>query len=93
MGFTFSSDKKDDKDMLRQLGILYTKSNKILRLFNCYSIDVKLALFRSYCAYFIAHIYGLIIRSPLTASLELLLTMSIDVFQNCPHGVLYCIVL
>ena len=52
LGFTFSSDKKDDKDMLRQLRILYTKSNRILRLFNCCSIDVKLALFRSYCACF-----------------------------------------
>ena len=52
LGFTFSSDKKDDNDMLRQLRILYTKSNRILRLFNCCSIDVKLALFRSYCACF-----------------------------------------
>ena len=52
LGFTFSSDKKDDNDMLRQLRILYTKSNIILRLFNCCSIDVKLTLFRSYCACF-----------------------------------------
>ena len=29
-------------------------------------------------------IYGLIIRNPLTASLELPLTMSIAVFENCP---------
>ena len=27
LGFTFSSDKKDDNDMLRQMIILYTKSN------------------------------------------------------------------
>ena len=80
LGFTFSSDKKDDNDMLRQLGILYTKSNRILRLFNCCSIDVKLALFRSYCACFYSHIYGLIIRSPLTLSLGLLLTIFIAVF-------------
>ena len=52
LGFTFSSDKKDDNDMLKQLRILYTKSNRILRLFNCCSIDVKLVLFRSYCACF-----------------------------------------
>ena len=52
LGFTFSSDKKDDNDMLRQLRILYTKSNRIPRLFNCCSIDVELALFRSYCACF-----------------------------------------
>ena len=38
--------------MLRQLRILYKKFDRILRLFNCCSIDVKLALFRSYCACF-----------------------------------------
>ena len=52
LGFKFSSDKKDDNDMLRQMRILYTKSNGLLRLFHCCSIDVKLALFRSYCTCF-----------------------------------------
>ena len=52
LGFTFSSDKKDDNDMLRQMRTLYTKSNRLLRLFHCCSIDVKLALFRSYCTCF-----------------------------------------
>ena len=52
LGFIFSSDKKDDNDMLRQMRILYTKSNRLLRLFHCCSIDVKLALFRSYCTCF-----------------------------------------
>ena len=50
--FTFSSDKKDDNHMLRPLRILYTKSNRILRLFNYCSTDVKLALFHSYYACF-----------------------------------------
>ena len=68
LGFTFSSDKKDDNDMLRQMNILYTKSNILLRLFHC----VKLTLFRSYVLAFIAHFCGLIIRSLLIASLELL---------------------
>ena len=77
LGFTFSSDKKDDNDMLRQMRIL-PKSNRLLRLFHCCSIDVKLALFRSYTVLvFIAHFCGLIIRSLLIASLELLSTMSI----------------
>ena len=31
LGFTFSSDQKDDNDILRQLKILYTKSNRLLR--------------------------------------------------------------
>ena len=52
LGFTFRSDKKDDNDMLRQMRTLYTKSNRLLRLFHCCSIDVKLALFRSYCTCF-----------------------------------------
>ena len=61
LGFTFSSDKKDDIDMLRQLRILYTKSNRILRLFNCCSINVKLALFRSYYYHLISIILLLMI--------------------------------
>ena len=52
LGFTFSSDKKDVNDMLRQMRILYTKSNRLLRLFHCCSTDVKLTLFRSYCTCF-----------------------------------------
>ena len=45
LGFTFSSDKKDDNDMLRQMRVFYTKANRLLRLFHCCSTDVKLALF------------------------------------------------
>ena len=51
-GFTFSFDQNNDKDMLRQLRNLHTKSNRLLRLFHCCSnssTDVKIALFRSYC--------------------------------------------
>ena len=55
LGFTFSSDKKDDYDMLRRMRILYTKANRLLRLFHCCSTDVKLDLFRSYCACFYCH--------------------------------------
>ena len=50
--FTFRSDNKDDNDMLRQMKILHTKSNRLLRLFHCCSTDVKLTIFRSYCACF-----------------------------------------
>ena len=49
LGFTFSSDQNDDNDILRQLRMLYTKFNKLLCLFHHCSVDVKLALFRSYC--------------------------------------------
>ena len=52
--FTFSSDQKDDTDLdlLRQLRLLYTKSNRLLRLFYHCSTDMKIALFRSYCTCF-----------------------------------------
>ena len=52
LGFTYSSDQKDDKDLLRQMRMLYTKSNILLRLFYHCSTDVKIALFRSYCTCF-----------------------------------------
>ena len=80
LDFTFSSDKKDENNMLRQMRILYTKANRLLRLFHCCSTDVKFTLFRSYCACFYCPFCGLIIRNLLTASLELLSTMSIVAF-------------
>ena len=52
LGFTFSSYQKDDKDLLRQLRLSYTKSYRLLRLFYHCSTDVKIALFRSYCTCF-----------------------------------------
>ena len=48
--FTFSSDKRDDNDMLRQMRIHYIKSNRLLRLFHPCSTDVKFTLFRA-CFY------------------------------------------
>ena len=76
LGFTLSAEKKDDNDMLRQMRVLYTKSNRLFRLFHCCLTDDKVAPFRSYCACFYCPFYGLIMRSQLIASLELLLTMS-----------------
>ena len=49
LGSIFSSDQKDDKDLLRHLSMLYTKSNRLLPIFYHCSTDVKIALFRSYC--------------------------------------------
>ena len=45
LGFTFSSDKKDDNNMLRQMKVFYTKANRLLRLFHCCSTDVNLLYF------------------------------------------------
>ena len=58
LGFTFSSDNKDDNDILRQLRMLYTKSTRLLRLFYHCSVDVKLALFAATVLVFIVHSHG-----------------------------------
>ena len=68
LGFTFSSNQKDDKDLL------------LLRLFCHCSTDVKIALFRSYCICFIVLFYGPITRNQLTVSLGLPLIMYIVVY-------------
>ena len=49
LGFTFIDSKCDDCDMLRPMRSLYTKSNRLLRIFSNCSIDVKVTLFQSYC--------------------------------------------
>ena len=68
LGFTVGSHDKDDNDVLRQMRILRTKSNRLSLLFHCCTTDVKLDLFRSYCACFYRlFFYGLIIRSLVTA--------------------------
>ena len=77
LGFTFNSDQKDGKDLLRQLRLLYSKSNRLLRLFYHCSTDVKIALFRSYCTCFYCLSYGPITRNQLTVSLGLPLIMYI----------------
>ena len=40
LGFIFNDSKCDDSDMLRQMRLMYTKSNKS---------HVKVTLFQSYC--------------------------------------------
>ena len=40
LGFTFSSDQKDDEDLLRQLNMVYTKSNRLLRLLSHHSVEI-----------------------------------------------------
>ena len=52
----FTNDKQDDVEMLRQLRLLYMRSNKIIRMFLFCTIDVKLEHFKSistsfYCCY------------------------------------------
>ena len=61
--------------MLRQMRILNTKSNRLLRLFHWCSTDVKLALFVVTVLALIVHFYGLIISQHIVR-LELILIMS-----------------
>ena len=49
LGITFCETLKDDKDMIRQMRLLCTKSNKLLRIFSNCTTDVKLVIFYSYC--------------------------------------------
>ena len=49
LGFTFNDSKCDDSDMLRQMSLLYAKSNTLLRTFSHCSSDVKVTLFQRYC--------------------------------------------
>ena len=48
LGFTFTSSHKDDNDIIRQMRILYARSNRIVRLFHSCNSDVILELGRSF---------------------------------------------
>ena len=52
VGYTFSRNNCDDNDMLKQMRILYCRSNRLVRLFSkCYK-PVLLELCRSFCTVF-----------------------------------------
>ena len=50
--YMFTNDKQDDVKMLKQLRLLYMRSNKILRMFHFCKIHVKLKLIISYFTLF-----------------------------------------
>ena len=52
LGFTFTSNNCDDADILKQMRMLYCRSNRLVRLFNKYSKPVLLELCRSFCTIF-----------------------------------------
>ena len=52
LGFTFTSNNCDDADILKQMRMLYCRSNRLVRLFNKCSIPVLLELCRSFCTVF-----------------------------------------
>ena len=52
LGFTFTSNNCDDADILKQMRMLYCRSNRLVRLFNKCNKPVLFELCRSYCPYF-----------------------------------------
>ena len=55
LGYTtciFSSDYTDDAEMLRQMRLLYCRSNRLIRMFNKCSQNVLVELCRSFCTTF-----------------------------------------
>ena len=52
LGFTFASSHKDDNDILRQMRMLYERSNRLVRLFHSCNRDVLLELGRSFVDHF-----------------------------------------
>ena len=53
-----AKDKQDDVEMLRQLRLLYMRSNKIIRMFHFCTIDGKLSFLGVFVRRFTAAIYG-----------------------------------
>ena len=52
LGFIFTSNSSDDSDILKQMRMLYCRSNRLVRLFNKCSKPVLLELGRSFCTVF-----------------------------------------
>ena len=52
LGHIISSDLSDNNDMVRQMGLLYGRSNFLCRKFMKCSKAVKLCLFKAYCLSF-----------------------------------------
>ena len=59
LGYIFTSDNSDDAEMLRQMRLLYCRSNRLLRMFNKCSQDVLIELCRSFVLHFIVLIFGI----------------------------------
>ena len=52
LGFTFTSNHCDDEEILKQMRMLYCRSNRLVSLFNKCSKSVLLELCRSFCTVF-----------------------------------------
>ena len=52
LGYIFSNNNNDDAEMLRQMRLLYCRSNRLVRLFSKCSKTVLIELCRSFCTKF-----------------------------------------
>ena len=52
LGYIFTSDNSDDAEMLRQMRLLYCRSNRLIRMFDKCSQNVLIELYRSFCTTF-----------------------------------------
>ena len=52
LGYIFTSDNSDDAEMLRQMRLLYCRSNRLIRMFNKCNQNVLIELCRSFCTTF-----------------------------------------
>ena len=52
LGYICTSDNSDDAEMLRQMRLLYCRSNRLIRMFNKCSQNVLIELCRSFCTTF-----------------------------------------
>ena len=52
LGYLFSSDNCNDAQMLRQMRLLYCRSNRLIRMFNKCSQKIFIKLSRSFCTTF-----------------------------------------
>ena len=58
LGLTFPSSHKADNDIIRQMRILYARSNRIVRLFHSCSSNVLLELGKSFCiSFYCSHLW------------------------------------
>ena len=52
LGYMFSSNNSDDTEMLRQMRLLYCRSNRVFKMFNKCSKNALIELCRSFCTTF-----------------------------------------
>ena len=52
LGYMFSSNNSDDTEMLRQMRLLYCRSNRLFRMFNKCFKNVLIEVCRSFCTAF-----------------------------------------